>query len=164
MRMTRQLVTQAEFARIISKDKGHITRLKQAGRLVFDETGKLVDVEASIAKIQQTADPAHANSGENAKPNASYSHAKARREMAMAEQAELELAKMRGNLVDAEEARLFGANIGATFRSQLEALPDRLAAELAPISDADQVRAMLVENFEALLGEVSRVIEKGMES
>jgi len=43
-------ITQAAFARLMSVDRSHITRLKQHGRLVLTEGG-LVDVEASRQKI-----------------------------------------------------------------------------------------------------------------
>lgn len=46
------LETQAQFARRLQRDKAHVTRLKQAGRLVMDRN--LVDVEASLARIEAT--------------------------------------------------------------------------------------------------------------
>lgn len=62
---------QAAFARRIQRDKGYVTRLKQAGRLVM--SGRLVDVEASIARIQATRGDrfdvsARAEAARNAKP------------------------------------------------------------------------------------------------
>lgn len=49
--------TQAAFARQIGYDKSRITQLKHAGRIVMAPGGKLVDVEASLARIAATADP-----------------------------------------------------------------------------------------------------------
>lgn len=49
--------TQAAFARQIGYDKSRVTQLKHAGRIVMAPGGKLVDVEASIARIAETADP-----------------------------------------------------------------------------------------------------------
>lgn len=48
---------QAEFARQIGYDKSRITQLKRAGRIVMSADGRLVDVEASIARIAETSDP-----------------------------------------------------------------------------------------------------------
>lgn len=47
------LETQAQFARRLHKDRAHVTRLKQAGRLVLAADGR-VDVEASLARIDAT--------------------------------------------------------------------------------------------------------------
>lgn len=49
--------SQAEFARRIGMARSRITQLKQAGRIVMAADGKRVEVEASIAKINATADP-----------------------------------------------------------------------------------------------------------
>ena len=53
------LETQKAFARRIGKDPSHITRLKQAGRLVMQ--GGKVDVDASLARIEATSsvEPRH---------------------------------------------------------------------------------------------------------
>ncbi len=48
---------QAAFARQIGYDKSRITQLKRAGRIVMSPDGRLVDVEASIARMAETADP-----------------------------------------------------------------------------------------------------------
>jgi phage terminase Nu1 subunit (DNA packaging protein) len=167
-----QLVNQAEFARMQGVDKAHITRLKAAGRLVMVERdGKpLVDVEASRAKIAETADPAHESAQTGGKAggkggnthSVTYNEARARNELAKAELAEMERDKQRGSLVDAEAVRLFAADLGASFRGALEILPDRLAPELVPLNDAEAVRAVLVENFEQLLHDLMMKIEKGV--
>lgn len=53
------LETQSAFARRIGHAKSHITDLKQAGRLVMvgEGRGARVDVEASLARIEETRDP-----------------------------------------------------------------------------------------------------------
>ena len=48
-------ITQAEFARRLGVSRAHITRLKQAGRLVMD--GKRVLPAASTQRMRETADP-----------------------------------------------------------------------------------------------------------
>lgn len=160
--------TQSEFAGLIGKDKSYVTRLKKAGRLVFVQTseGERVDVEASQALIAETADPAHAaqdakqGQGAGKSGNGSYNDARTRNELAKAQTAELDLAVMLGKLVDAEEARLFAADLAATFRGALEILPDRLAPELVPLNDAESVRAVLVESFEQVLMDLADKIAK----
>lgn len=170
--MTRQFVNQSEFARMQGVDKAHISRLKEAGRLVMvEQDGKqLVDVAASRALIEKTSSPSHAGNGSNSgaaakmSPSAAFNEAKARKETALAEQAEMEAAKMRGSLVNAEEVRLFAADLGASFRAALEVLPDRLAPELVAMQDVEAVRGALVESFEQLLHDIASKIEQGMQA
>jgi phage terminase Nu1 subunit (DNA packaging protein) len=84
--------------------------------------------------------------------------------MAKAEMSEMERDKMRGSLVDAEQVRLFAADLGATFRAALEILPDRVASELVVLNDVESVRSVLVEAFEQLLLDLSLKIEAGLKA
>ncbi|MFA6121906.1 MAG: hypothetical protein WCT35_04835 [Sideroxydans sp.] len=160
--------TQSKFAAIIGKDKGYVTRLKQAGRLVMVQTskGERVDVEASQALLAKTADPAHggqdAKRGKGAEKAAggTYNDARTRNEMAKAQIAELDLAVQQGKLVDAEEARLFAADLASTFRSAIEALWDRLAPEVVPLHDIESTRAVMAEHGEQVLGDLADKIKK----
>lgn len=173
--------TQSEFAALLGKNKSHITRLKQSGRLVLTAAG-LVDVEKSQALIAATADPsraaqveARANEQmrqEHAAPlpppaqqqqdaiGNSFQTAKAVNEKYKALTAKLEYEQASGKLVDAGEARLFAADLAATFRGALEVLPDRLAPELVPLNETETIRALLVESFERVLTDLADKIVK----
>lgn len=170
------LATQSEFATLLGKDKSYVTRLKQAGRLVLAADGR-VEVEKSQALIAATADPsrsaaveARANEQmrqERAAPQAqesaignSYQTAKAVNEKYKALTAKLEYERASGKLVDADEARLFAADLAASFRGALEILPDRLAPELVPLSETETVRAVLVESLEQVLTDLADKIAK----
>lgn len=165
--------TQAEFAKLLGKDKSYVTRLKQAGRLVMTADG-LVDVEKSQALIAATSDPSrnapaslpvsdqqHTANNETHIGD-SYQTSKAVNEKYKALTAKLEYERASGKLVEAEAVRLFAADLGATFRGALEILPDRISAELVPLSDIDAIRAVLVEAFEQVLLDLSQKIEKGL--
>lgn len=179
------LVSQSEFARLQGVDKSHITRLKSAGRLVIVD-GK-VDVEASRALIAQTAHSSYADNAKNSTQPAyestrrdegasiaqppqgrteqaamSLQSSRAVKENYLARMAKLTFERESGKLVDADEVRLFAADLGATFRAALEILPDRISSELVPLQDVDAVRAVLVENFEQLLSDLSTKFEKGI--
>jgi phage terminase Nu1 subunit (DNA packaging protein) len=167
-------VSQSEFASLLGKDKSYVTRLKQAGRLVVTADGK-VDVEKSRALIASTADPSRAAAVEaraseqfgkeraapqdNAIGN-SFQAARAINEKYKALTAKLEYEKSSGKLIEAGEARLFAADLAATFRAALEVLPDRLAPELVALRDTESMRAVLVENFEQLLIDLSDKIKQ----
>lgn len=165
---TVQLITQAEFAALIGKDKGYVTRLKQAGKLVMVGEGRdaRVDVEASKSRLNESADPARGAQGDKGSADkgkahhTSYNDARTRNELAKAQNAELDLAVKIGKLVDADEARLFAADLAASFRGALEILPDRLAPELVPLSDTEAVRGVLVESFEQVLTDLADKILK----
>lgn len=170
------MMTQAEFARHVNYDKAYVSRLKQAGRLVMVD-GK-VDVESSLALIEQTKggreDVAerHAEERQSTTPRApdaqgekvtmSLQASRAVKENYLARMAKLNFERESGQLVSTDEVRLFAADLGATFRGALEILPDRLAAELVPLNDVDEVRALLVEQFEQVLLDLSTKIEKGL--
>lgn len=203
------LVRQSEFAQLNGIDKAHVTRLKQAGRLVMD--GKLVDVEASLALIRQTAHgsfvsklvkggvnsasttsqrpaetglervandsvglpnldqqknaekPAFLPNSQNdqtERATMSLQTARAVKENYNARMAKLDYERESGKLIDADAARLFAADLGATFRATLEILPDRIAAELVPLNNIEAIRATLVEAFEHVLLDLAHKISK----
>lgn len=167
--------TQSKFAAILGKDKSYVTRLKQAGRLVIAEDG-LVDVEKSQALIAATADPsrnaqAEARSNETMRseraPNQqqdaignSYQTAKAVNEKYKALTAKAEYEQLIGKLVDADEARLFAADLAASFRGAVEQRRDRLAPVLAPINDVEAIRAVLTEEDDQMLTDLADKIFK----
>jgi len=181
--------TQSEFAALIGRNKSHVTRLKQAGRVVLTDDG-LVDVEKSQKLIAMTADPSRADAvaardqaraslagdggadtgspaAERAAPSAqeaqignSYQAARAVKEKYNALTAKLEFEQASGKLVEADAARLFAADLAATFRGALEILPDRIAPELVALSDTETIRAVLVESFEQILTDLADKIKK----
>lgn len=122
-------LSKSAFAARIGRSPSYITWLKDNGRLVLSPDGKLVDVLATEAKIQETADPAKAavaaRHEENRierdvrahiQPSAdtpavqpadhapsggpNFQRSKAHREFYLAGLAETEFYKVRGSLVD----------------------------------------------------------------
>lgn len=165
------LMSQSDFAKHIGATRGYITQLKSAGRLVMQ--GNKVDVEASIKLIADTKDMAKEGVSQRHElerkgqgtekataPTSSsgsrFQSAKARREEANAELAEIELATLRGTLMVAEDAKLAVSNGDAIVRNRLEALPDMLAPQLAAESDEQKIRSLLMDQMEYLLSDLSR--------
>lgn len=171
-------LTQAQFARHLGVDRAHVTRLKHAGRLVLTPTGH-VDVAASEARIAATADPAKApvaerhaagraaavdgqkqaktapeSEGDAADGTPDYQKARARREEANANLAEIELAERAGQLMETSAVVAVLADAGATCRSMLETLPAVLAPQLATLSDDHACRQLLEEHVGAALNEL----------
>ena len=135
-------MTQAEYARLRGCSQANITQLKKAGRLVLNGDG-LIDVEASnsrigshSARIRPVAMPEDDDlESQPEEKTVDYWAAKAKREAALAEIAELDLEKKRSELVNrgAVERALF--NAGRTMRDTMMAVPARIAAEVAVLTD-----------------------------
>lgn len=181
--MTASTMTQTEFARHLGVQKSYVTALKQAGRLVFAENGR-VDVAASIASIEATRSPdkqgvadRHAQARGAALPlagesspgldegeeegadaatgNPDYQRARARKEEANASRAEIALLKESGSLYEAAEVDSAAADAGVTFRSTLEGMGAMLAPLLAGISDEHEIRRTIDDYVQHALGELS---------
>lgn len=169
------LVSQAEFARLEGKARSYITALKNAGRLVM--VGNQVDVEASRAKIANTADPnrddvaqrwaeqrpqaAAVDPGPQDKIGNSYQAARAVKEKFAAMQAKLDYERAIGKLVERSEVEAAIEDVTSVIRQALEQMPHRTAPELVGKS-LDQIRASLKQDIHAALSEMEREFTKRM--
>lgn len=174
-------LNQSDFAKHIGVKRGYVTQLKTAGRLVMQD-GK-VDVEASVLKIEETKDPSKQGVAErhkqdraqnkssmpvisaqgqadefsaSGKAGSAYQQARAMREKYGAMQAKIAYEKEIKILLIADEARAAVADGDAIIRNRLESLPDTLAPQLAAENDEQKIRAMLMDQVEYLLNELSR--------
>ena len=76
---------------------------------------------------------------------------RARREHYLAEKARLEVSQQRGELVSAANVKAAAFKKGRTVRDSIMAIPDRLAAQLAGITDPRQVHTLLSEELRVAL-------------
>jgi hypothetical protein len=170
----------AEFARHIKVSPGYVSQLKSAGRLVLTD-GK-VDAEASLQRIADTQDPskigvvarhekaraeklteAPAGSAPPApalddmagKAGSAYQQARAMKEKYNAQMARIAYEQAVGILLVAADARAAVMNGDVIIRSRLESLPDLLAPQLAAETDEQKIRALLMDQIEQLLSELS---------
>ena len=151
-------------------DHSYVTRLKQADRLVMVR-GK-VDVAASRKLLEDTADSRYApqrkefkqpeNNDEDDSASLNLQRSRAVKENYLARMAKLNFERESGKLVEADEVKMFAADLGATFRAALEILPDRISADLVSLDDTDAIRAVLIEEFEQVLMDISAKIDKGI--
>jgi hypothetical protein len=166
----------SEFAQHIDRVPGYITQLKDAGRLVMD--GDKINVEASMQLIDETKDPGRAPVADrhqqdrerkhasaplsasmddmNGKAGSAYQQARAMREKYGAMQAKIAYEKEVGLLLVASEVKMALADGDAIIRNRLESLPDILAPQLAAEKDEQKIRAILADQVEYLLDELSR--------
>lgn len=175
-----QEVTRTEFARILGVRKSYVTKLAQAGRLVFTDDNRRVKVHESLKLIEESKDPnrddvaaRHAKRRESGRersaeaPGAgegaqaqddgeqsaarSFSRARAEKEHYLALQARLSYEQQIGKLCETAAVRELGEELGVVLREALEALPDQMTPLVAPITDEAKIHAMLVEQCEYIL-------------
>lgn len=183
-------VSFVEFAHILDVSPSYVTKLRDAGRLVLTEDRKKVQVEASQRRIAETessqpqhvagrrahakrrdSDPANAppppdgaampEEGSIAPAGGTRAYWERREAAARAETREIELAKLKNDLVEAAAVKDAGAEAGHIVRAIFENLPDRLAPILAE-GDPERERriyAQLREHIELALAEISHKLE-----
>lgn len=158
--------TSKEYAAHRSVDVSLINRWKRAGRLVLDETDRIV-VHASDAKLAGSLHPNRGGrqagaSKENGRANAARASASAperkdgtidlavevaREKRAKADLAELELAAKRRELVARADVDSLVRGLAIAARETLLALPGRLAPELALLSDVAAIERQLTDEL-----------------
>lgn len=163
-------VNQAEFAKILGFSKAAVTKLKNAGRLVFTDDG-LVDVEASKERIKETADPnredvvlrhAEKRGGkvetDKLSSGNSFQASRALKEQYHALQAKIDYQTRIGELVERSVVERDWMDVATILRTSLERIPDSMSAVLAAENDQVRVHAMLTEQIEQALKQASEHI------
>lgn len=175
------VATRAEFARLMGVNKSTVTRWAEKGQIVL-ASGQ-VDVEASQQRLRDTGgarpDVAerHAagrgaavpgpkvGAGDTAPPAApptqddrvgnTYQAARAVKEKYAAMQAKLDYEKAVGNLIPKDDVDAALRAFATSVRARLDVLPDQLAPLLAPVSDLDEIHALLAEHARSILAAVA---------
>ena len=164
--------SQAEFARQLGVDRSHITRLKQSGRLVLTADGR-VDIEASRARILETADPnrddvvaRHAAakvSPHNTAPppeagdkvGNSYQAARAVKEKYLALDAKATYEQRIGELIPRQDVQAALDDLVAFARAGIENLPHRVAGLLVG-KDYDAILGTLRQEVVCLMDDMHK--------
>lgn len=174
--------TLSGFAKLIKVSRSYITTLRRNGRLVM--AGRRVDVDASRKRIKETESgaPQHtaarqhwenernapdapapeAGNGEQLIPN-TRAYWDRRAAAATAEMREIELAKMKGDLIPREDVDFVLKDFGAVWRGLLENLPDRLAPQVYPLTTLEETNAVIVEAAEELQTEMAATMKRRIE-
>ena len=159
------LVNGVEFSRIAGWGTKHTSALKSAGRLVMK--GKLIDVDASLARVAETSHPSYAkNAGRRTAEQRpvethsadiipeSYQRSKAIKALFDSKLTRLEYERAVGDVVAVHDVEKNLATAVTTFRSRLEGLPAKLGIQLAAENSEDRCIALLAEEVERCLGEL----------
>lgn len=183
-------LTQAAFARLLGVDPAHVTRLKQDGRLVMDGRFVCVAesqarIEATRGQRDDVADrhaaarPRGANRSRNVQTSAQdestnkpddfttlegaariAKFAKAREGLAQAQIREMERDKLAGRLLARDDVEQALTDLGTLVRAELDALPDQLAPQLAAMTSADEVHALLSAHCRNVLVRLADMLRK----
>lgn len=153
----RELVSQAEFARRMGWTRQYVSKLGKNCRLVL--AGNLVDVEASIAAVQAGADPARQLDAPRpvAPGEMSFAQARAQRERANAQLAELELGERRGALLPRDMVEREAFERARGLRDRILMVPALIADELAVMTDGPAIRRKLDNALRQALRESAHV-------
>ena len=144
-------ISRSEAARRMGVDVTTLRDHERAGRVVRFDDGS-VDYDATVATIEATKDPTVGGDRSKApKMPHTLTAAKTRREVALAEKAELEVAKLRGDLIPVTEAEALYLDVAARVRASLEAIPVRLMHRLVGL-DAQAIRRLLTDEIAQALG------------
>ena len=180
-------VTQAEFARLKNWNRSTVNRGIQTGRIVM--AGKLVDVEATNARLRETAgerpDVAERFAAERAasaapsvvsssvgagdtpsqssaedKVGNSYQAARAVKEKYGALKAKADYEQQIANLIPRDDVDAALRFVGAALRSAMDVFPDQTAPVVAPVTDISETHSLLAEACRQVLANIEDAIAR----
>ena len=178
------LLSKSAFAERQGWSPSYVTKLAKQGRLITSDDGRLVDVEKTLALLKRTSDPAkesvrqhhqaartERHVGSHTKPTApagedsggsgaadpAYWSAKARRESALADLAEHELAVKRGEYVERRRVESAAFAAGRMLRDAALGLPTQIAPELANLTDPFEIEMKLRNALRRVFEDAARM-------
>lgn len=175
----------SEFAAQQGWSPSYVTKLKDQGRLVLSDDGKLVNVPATLERLQSTLDPGkesvrqhHAagrvekHVGEQLRHDAprgeempaastaaspKYWDAKTLREDALAKLAQVELSHKLGDLVERKRVEAVAFAGGRMLRDAALGIPTKIAPELAVMTDPFQIEIKLREALRQVFADAAKM-------
>ncbi len=81
--------------------------------------------------------------------------AQARKESALADLAEMDVKQKRGELIPKADVDLALRSFAASVRARLDVLPDQIAPLVAPVTDLDEIHALLAEHCRSILSAIA---------
>ncbi len=164
----RRLVTQAEYARHRGVGSGAVSKAVKSGRITLIDG--LIDPEVADIQWKKNTDQAQAARAHGNKRDggdqggsaaADYMEWKGKREKAEALRAMQNQEREAGNLYYKDEIDRGARTVGRQLRDQLLAVPSRVAAELATLTDAGQIERHLRTELRAVLTSVEKHVLAG---
>jgi hypothetical protein len=154
-----------------------VSKYVKAGRVVLDDSGRYIHIEASIARIRSTMGaperavvlpPPRETSAQlqsergEAEPSSPFVDAAEKKRYYEAEAARLDYEQRCGQLMDAGRVVHAVTNAATTLRSALEEQPARIAPQLpVPRDVQEQCRLLLAEDNRVAAGPAGRGFQPG---
>lgn len=158
-----ELLTQAQYAKLRGVSPPSVLYAIKSGRLVNslskDERGRL-RINPTLADVEWAANtqggrgPApqpYASGADLPIDAADYNASRAKKESYLAELARLEYEEKDGTLVNAEKVRKEAFGIARQVRDGMLNIPDRIASELAALTDQFEIHNRLTEEIRKTL-------------
>jgi len=155
--------TKSHFAKLIKRVPSYVTQLISEGRIVLTADGKQVEVEASLAKLEQTASGANpavaqrheqARNGETDKALSLQDGSRAKfKSMVLHYENQIikiEMMLRRGLRFEMTEVRKEAKAIGNVMRASVERLIDQTAPRLAVIKNKEERKLLLQSEIKKL--------------
>ncbi len=150
------LISQAEYARHRAKSRQYISRLAKAGVLVM--RGGKVDANASDAVLDDRPEPVSERvvsaPAEVTPSGATFAQARTADMVFKAKLRKMEYDQRMGKLVEAELVKQRWSAIYRLIVDRILAWPNRLAPEVAALTDERQVREAILREVRALVNEL----------
>jgi hypothetical protein len=145
-----------------------LVRIRDTGGMRFDVAERHAEQRAQLDAAKNGAGAA-AGAGEGASTGAGpiaapapdgalgerRADAQARKESALADMAEMEVKQKRGELIPKADVDLALRSFAASVRARLDVLPDQLAPLVSPVTDLDEIHALLAEHCRSILSAVA---------
>jgi hypothetical protein len=112
----------------------------------------------STKPIDGAPNPNHPKSDED------YWNAQRRKEIALADLREIEVKQKRGELIPAAEVEVEWATVCTTIRDGMLSLPSKLSDRLAPITNPQEIGAILRSEIRAELTRISKDLDAAADS
>lgn len=169
--MTRKLVKVAEYAKLRNVSKVAVYTAIKNGRLDGARNGDgLIDVEIADRLWVENADPRKGGKVVKGEPKIAQSfrlgegrptltESKTLEAEYKAQLARIEFEEKSGKLVDAEKVKKEAFKLARLTRDALLAIPDRLSAELAGITDPFVVHEKIMTEIRGAISEISKVAD-----
>lgn len=138
-------LTRSELAEHLGCSRPYVTKLANTGRVVFaDEAKRLIDLAATMKRIEETADLARSRRAGRAEPRSTAYHAaQTRVAEATADLRTMEARRLAGDLIEAAPTLRAIADLHQAARNAILEQADRLASQLAAETDPLRVHELL---------------------
>ena len=166
--MTRNLVNITEYAKIRGVSRQAVYNALKLGKLNGARNGEgLIDVEIADRLWAASTDPQ--KGGDFTKPRPStvigngdrptLAESKTLEAEYKAKLAQIEYEEKSGKLVDADKVKKEAFKVARITRDAMLAIPDRLAAELAGITEPFAIHQKIMAEIRGAISEVSKITE-----